>query len=52
MASLYWRVKKNGKWTWTPAKMVYGDIDYLNHQIHVLIDLSEDVFEELKEEEE
>ncbi len=19
MARLYWRVKKNGKWTWTPA---------------------------------
>ena len=20
MAKLYWRVKKNGKWTWRPAK--------------------------------
>ena len=19
MAKLYWRIKKNGKWTWTPA---------------------------------
>lgn len=23
MAKLYWRVKKNGKWTWTPA-VVYN----------------------------
>ena len=22
MAKLYWRYKKNGKWTWTPAKVV------------------------------
>lgn len=21
MARLYWRVKKNGKWTWTPATL-------------------------------
>ena len=21
MARLYWRVKKNGKWTWSPAQM-------------------------------
>ena len=20
MAKLYWRIKKNGKWTWTPAR--------------------------------
>ncbi len=27
MAKLYWRVKKNGKWTWTPAdvSVVYED---------------------------
>jgi hypothetical protein len=22
MAKLYWRVKKNGKWTWTPAQVI------------------------------
>jgi len=21
MAKLYWRVKRNGKWTWRPAKV-------------------------------
>lgn len=21
MAKLYWRVKRNGKWTWTPAEV-------------------------------
>jgi hypothetical protein len=21
MAKLYWRIKKNGKWTWRPAKV-------------------------------
>jgi hypothetical protein len=24
MAKLYWRVKKNGKWTWVAAKQVTG----------------------------
>jgi len=23
MAKLYWRIKKNGKWTWTPAEVTY-----------------------------
>jgi hypothetical protein len=22
MAKLYWRIKKNGKWTWKPAKYI------------------------------
>ncbi len=22
MAKLYWRVKKNGKWTWTPVNVI------------------------------
>ena len=22
MAKLYWRVKRDGKWTWTPAKTI------------------------------
>lgn len=22
MAKLYWRIKKNGKWTWTAAEIV------------------------------
>ena len=24
MAKLYWRVKRDGKWTWKPATMVYS----------------------------
>ena len=27
MAKLYWRVKKNGKWTWRPAVDVGKDDD-------------------------
>ena len=23
---LYWRVKRNGKWTWTPACLVYDHL--------------------------
>ena len=26
MAKLYWRVKVNGKWTWSPAKVTYDDL--------------------------
>ncbi len=25
MAKLYWRVKKDGKWTWQPASVVYQE---------------------------
>jgi hypothetical protein len=25
MAKLYWRVKKEGKWTWKPASVVYNE---------------------------
>jgi len=25
MAKLYWRVKRNGKWTWRPAAMYNDD---------------------------
>ena len=27
MAKLYWRIKKDGKWTWTPANYIlhYGE---------------------------
>ncbi len=41
MAKLYWRVKRSGKWTWIPANVVFGDIDYLNEQIHILLDLKD-----------
>jgi len=27
MAKLYWRVKRDGKWTWTPATMYNDDPD-------------------------
>ncbi len=26
MAKLYWRVKVDGKWTWSPALVTYHDI--------------------------
>jgi len=26
MAKLYWRIKKNGKWTWRPAEICHFDI--------------------------
>jgi len=29
MAKLYWRVKKNGKWTWTPWTWSDDDFDKL-----------------------
>ena len=29
MAKLYWRVKRNGKWTWTPAE-VLDKIEFVN----------------------
>ncbi len=25
MAKLYWRVKRDGKWTWVPAEVTYDD---------------------------
>jgi hypothetical protein len=25
MAKLYWRVKRDGKWTWKPAEVIYMD---------------------------
>lgn len=28
MAKLYWRVKRNGKWTWTPAVYSWQDPGY------------------------
>ncbi len=35
MAKLYWRVKKNGKWTWKPA-IVLGVIDSVAHVIPII----------------
>lgn len=29
---LYWRIKKDGKWTWRPATVMYTDDD------HVVVD--------------
>lgn len=31
MAKLYWRVKRNGKWTWRPAIQGSRMINPLNH---------------------
>ena len=25
MAKLYWRVKRNGKWTWQPANVIHQE---------------------------
>jgi len=27
MAKLYWRVKRDGKWTWAPAEVTYYNKD-------------------------
>ncbi len=37
MARLYWRVKKNGRWTWTPATMnntigIHYDLEFAEYQ--------------------
>jgi len=29
MAKLYWRIKKDGKWTWTPWRWTDDDFDKL-----------------------
>lgn len=29
MAKLYWRVKKNAKWTWVPAKLDTRNAEYV-----------------------
>lgn len=47
---LYWRLKKDGKWTWQKAQLVFADRDYLNNQVHALIELG-DVQTDLGEEE-
>ena len=47
---LYWRIKKDGKWTWKKCDLVFADRDYLNHQVHALINLG-DVETDLGEEE-
>jgi len=38
MAKPYWRVKRDGKWTWTPAEVVYMD----KRTAKVLIELLEE----------
>jgi len=35
---LYWRIKKDGKWTWTPATVSVAENGY-----HVVIDLEEEL---------
>ena len=44
MAKLYWRVKKNGKWTWTPAEVHSQDAS-------IAVVLKETVYEYIGEEE-
>lgn len=36
---LYWRVKKNGKWTWKKAKFNMVDVDYEHNQMYCIVDL-------------
>ncbi len=36
MAKLYWRVKKNGKWTWKPAEVSKHDIVMRTIVVHDL----------------
>jgi len=33
MAKLYWRVKRNGKWTWTPAYVMEGDPESMTLEV-------------------
>ncbi len=37
MARLYWRVKKNGKWTWKPVQLG----DRLNADQYLIVPVSE-----------
>jgi hypothetical protein len=39
---LYWRYKKEGKWTWMPAKVTFTDRDYENQQIYIIVDMEEE----------
>jgi len=45
MVKLYWRVKKNGKWTWTPAEVQSQDAS-------IAVVLKESVYKYIDEEEE
>lgn len=40
MAKLYWRVKKDGKWTWSAAKVV--DVVRDDLSLHVTIHLEDE----------
>ncbi len=44
MVKLYWRVKKNGKWTWTPAVVQSQDAS-------IAVVLKETVYHYIDEEE-
>ena len=50
MAKLYWRVKKNGKWTWQAATALSTDPDL--SFVKVLKRTYDSQFMDLKEEEE
>ena len=36
MPKLYWRVKRGGKWTWTPAKVVYYSVEEASVEVEML----------------
>ncbi len=52
MAKLYWRVKRDGKWTWRPAQTY--ELDTGEHSVTVVMeedDPSEDYCRAVEEEE-
>jgi hypothetical protein len=36
MAKLYWRVKRDGKWKWEPAKVVYFSEEEQSIEVEML----------------
>jgi len=36
MAKLYWRVKRDGKWTWKPAEVIYMDKNTAKALVEIL----------------
>ena len=43
MAKLYWRVKQNGKWTWTPAEVQdHNDYWKMVSTVHIKCETEEE----------
>jgi len=42
MAKLYWRVKRNGKWTWSPAIVLPNSCHGISHGRTLVVDYVEE----------